>query len=203
MKKNLILLPVLLLFFSACATSTLQTANTVPKGKTSFFFASSFLVIKDTTVNVPFPEIGMRHGLISNLDFGIRLFGLGFMGDLKYALIQNRKQGGSLAVQGGIGYFQISELKALALDIGAIFSIKLGSAITPYISAKFRSFGFEVTGDSDFNIFSGEFIVGTVGIELFSQSPISLLIEFSRFYDTDGNANKHLSLVAGGLKFNF
>ena len=208
MKRTLFAFFVLLIAavsFSGCALGTLQTATTVPEGKVSMFLAATALAVSDIETSTPIPEMGFRMGLSDNIDVGVRLFGLGFMGDIKIALIQNRREGLSLAVTAGVGYSEIGDdASFVAVDLGGIVSIKLGKIITPYLSVKFRSFGFDATGSDDFiNNFSGEFIVAGLGFELFPESSVSIILEASKFYDTDGNEAKGLTLVSGGLNFKF
>ena len=188
---------LILVSLSGCAIANLQTANTKRPGEGSFFVAGTVPMDADGFI----PEIGARFGLSENMDAGIRLFALGFFGDFKLALFQSRKEGPSLALNGGIGYCQISDFSLMILDIGAIFSISL-NGITPYVAAKYRNYKAGENYTSEDFSFSGEFIIGTIGIELFSQSSVSLLLEANRLFSTEGDEASDM-VFSGGIKFNF
>ncbi len=150
------------------------------------------------------PEIGFRMGLSDNLDMGIKLFSLGFLGDLKYAFIQNRDRGLSVAIDAGVGYSYIGGLSMYVLDIGPIISVKLGG-IAPYVSARYRKYGggSEDSGDLDFDIM-GDFAAFTGGIELFPDRKVAINLEVNYMMILDEAAdNEGILLFSGGLKFNF
>ncbi|MCK4907679.1 MAG: hypothetical protein KAS64_09015 [Spirochaetes bacterium] len=201
-KKLGILAAVGLLFlmvnFSGCALANLQTANTVRPGHMEIFFAGTIPMDAEGFI----PEIGARFGLSDNIDLGVRLFGLGFFGDIKLALFQSREAGPSLALNAGVGYSEFGDAGSLTiLDAGAIFSISMGG-LTPYVAAKYRSFQVGVGFDSDDFAFTGDFIIGTIGVELFSGSTVNLLIEANRLFSTAGSASSD-TVISGGIKFNF
>lgn len=175
--KLLALLVLLPLLVGGCAMGTLQTAETTPKGHVDLFAGVTALPDIDSGV---LPEMGFRTGLTDRLDMGLRLFGLGFLAEAKFAIFQNRESGPSLAVFGGVGYSSFDDdLTFMIYDLGAIFSLKL-RLIEPYVSVKYREFkmGGDLVNDNDFaeNI-NGEFIFNSIGILLFPKSPVSIFAE--------------------------
>ena len=202
------ILLMVLIITSSCALSTLQSANTVKPGKMSFFMSGAMLNMDGvSTAGTFIPDVGARIGLTKNMDFGIRLFALGAFGDLKYAFFQSRHFGPSLAIIGGFGLNSLGDTKMYAIDVGPIFSLKLGRLVNPYVSLKYRRFGFinaTSSSSSSSNILSsvaGDFVTASLGIELFPDSKISILLEANQFFDTSGNGGS-FTVFNGGLKFN-
>ena len=178
MRRKTLLIAILLCFslllLQNCATSTLQTAKTTPKGHVDMFFGGTYLTEGAFT-----PEIGFKFGVSDRMDIGLRLFSLGFMGEIKIGVIQSKGPGLNLALVGGAGY---STFNFYSYEVGAIISIDT-EKIAPYASAKIRRFGF-ASGeeDSDFlNDITGEFMILAGGICLFPQSTFSIFAELNWF----------------------
>lgn len=179
MKKTLqclVLLTAVLVVFSSCATSTLQTAKTTPKGKVDLFFGGSFLPEGGGFT----PEFGFRAGVGERADLGLRIFGSGFMGDVKFGLIQNQN-GLNLALNAGLGY-SFFIISFYTIDLGGIISIDTES-IAPYASIKIRKFGIagDTNGDDLLDGTIGEFMILAGGVCLFPQSKVSLFAELNWF----------------------
>lgn len=176
MKKTLqclALLAAVLFICSSCATSTLQTAKTTPKGKLDMMIGGTFM-----TEGVFTPEIGFKYGVSERVDLGLRLFSLGFMGEVKLGIIQNQI-GFNLAVLGGFGY---STFNFYSYEVGAIVSIDT-EGIAPYASVKIRRFGFNGEGDDGdfFDSITGEFMISAIGLCFFPQGKVSIFAEFNWF----------------------
>lgn len=190
MKKFLLIGFAGLALMSGCALSSLQSANTVRPGDASIFVAGTGLYIDGVSMFGSMYDVGVRFGLSENMDLGLRPFGLGLYGDLKYAFFQSRKFGPSLALDGGLGYMKIAEVGFYALDFGPIFSFKLGRFLNPYISARYRKMGLTLAGATTGDVFgdmTGDFITGNLGFELFPDSKVSLIFEGMQFFSVQGD----------------
>lgn len=174
----LVLLTAVLVVFSSCATSTLQTAKTTPKGKVDLFIGGTFLPDADNKGFLP--EFGFRAGISDRLDLGLRIFGSGFMGEAKFGIVQNQI-GLNLAVTGGLGYSFLI-IPFYSYELGGIISIDT-EHIAPYASIKIHKFGLagDTVADDVPDGTIGEFIVLAGGICLFPQSKVSLFAELNWF----------------------
>ena len=201
MKKKtlqcILLAAVALLLIQGCATSTLQTAKTTPNGKVDLFIGGTYLTEGAFT-----PEVGFKFGGSDNVDLGLRLFSLGFMGEVKRGLIQNQI-GFNLALVAGAGY---STFGFYSYEAGAIVSID-AEKIAPYASVKIRRFGF-ASGDEDndfFNDILGEFMILAAGVSLFPQGKVSLFGELNWFQSVkflgETSTGTSQAIFSGGIRF--
>lgn len=98
--------------------STLQTAETLPKGKARVSIGGGYYTspavnsalkendVVENDINVPYLEGGIRYGVSENLDVGGKLTIIGTISaDAKYRLLDQEEL--DLAVGGGIGYFSL------------------------------------------------------------------------------------------------
>jgi len=194
----LVLLPFLI---GGCALGTLQTAETTPKGHVDLY--AGFTSFPE--IGGKLPEMGFKIGLSDKLDAGLRLFGMGFLAEAKFALFQNRDAGPSLSLIGGIGYSDIGDdITFTIYDLGAIFSLKLG-VIEPYVSIKYREFypGDALVGDNDFaDKLNGEFVFNSIGVLLFPKSPVSVFAEATylqsiKLFDTSASGTSSAIINIG------
>lgn len=97
----------------ACVSmSSLQTAETLEKGKTQSTFGGGYYSSEETSNNtalstkLPYFEYSYREGLADNLDGGIKLTIIGSAAaDLKYRLHKGEKF--NFSVGGGLGYMSV------------------------------------------------------------------------------------------------
>lgn len=198
------------ILLSACAMSTLQTAKTLDQGHGSIGIGGTVIPAEGSAQGGFTPEIGFHYGITKRLEGGIRLFSLGFMGEIKYGIVRSETTGPSLALLGAAGYSKISDLGFFATDFGALVSYELGG-IAPYAGVKYRYYGFDKasgTSDTFLDEFSGEFTVLTFGLSLFSTGPFSIYAEadifksFSLFDDKVSSTDSRVLYSAGfGIKF--
>jgi len=192
-----LLLVLSLLLLQSCATSTLQTAKTTPKGKVDLFFGGTYLTESAFT-----PEIGFKVGISDNLDGGLRLFSRGFMGEVKLGLIQSRGQGLNIALLAGAGY---TAFNFYSYESGGIISIDT-EHIAPYASVKVRRFGFSSGGNDNtfLDDITGEFMILAAGLCLFPQSAMSLFAELNWFQSvkifSETASGNSQAIVSGGLR---
>lgn len=208
MKKILMMVLLGMGFMSSCALSSLQSANTVRPGHVSAYGAGGGFGSQNVQIPIPNVDFGVRVGLNNNMDFGLRPFLLGAYGDLKFAFFQSQKFGPSLAVDLGFGYSSWQGVSLYAIDLGPIFSFKLGKLVNPYILAKYRYMGGSASGsgislsDSPVAFGLGSFITATVGLELFPDFLLSPVIEVSQFFNTSGASLGDFYMYNFGLKIN-
>ncbi len=157
------LLTLLILFTglqTACVSmSSLQTARTLEEGQTQNTFGGGVYQSKDTIndieyeSNLPYLEYSYRHGIIKNLDGGLKVTFIGaYSGDIKYQLVNGEQW--ALSTGLGLGYMsykiksgdQESTVKFLDWMVPLYLSYDIAKSWSLYMTPKYiyRS----ISGDS-------------------------------------------------------
>jgi hypothetical protein len=135
---------VALLACAGCGVARMQTARTVPRGRTQWTIGSSLVVLGDRGADFggipPVPLDGMvRHGVSDSVDLGLRVFfGLGALADVKWNLLAPERRT-ALSISGGFG---------AAADEGAVLHVPLTLSVshavrpwfTPYAAVGYGTY---------------------------------------------------------------
>lgn len=168
------------IFIFGCSIGVYNYPRTVEKDRLSLnvgYFATirdSYSYIYGPYVSVVgYPEIFLRYGLEDNLDVGLRLFGLGFLSDVKYQFLGDKEsflassfdlEFGATYLPFPLNYYSYSPSMIFNIGVATLFDVMWIKLFSTYFGLKFRF---------TYSIFSPPYFTGSDNLTV--PSPVGIL----------------------------
>ncbi len=223
--RSSICLLTLLVLINGCGHGLMQTAKTAPAGELEMNLSAGYIhneMVENrghALTNMPV-QLGLRYGITDQVDVGASVFmGAGALLDGKYNFMP-ADHALALSLQAGLGlaYGLLSDNTSIVeLPMRALISYQLPNArLTPYAGIGLTVFwvnNYEPENapapdqkQADRAGYGDGMLLASLGVELFSDSAVQMLLEYSYFrpvFDDPGDnfsfVDNHIFQV--GMKF--